>query len=60
MLGKAMGKRPLGRLRCWWVDNIKMYLQEIGWCGLDWSGSGWGQVESSYECGNEPAGSIKC
>jgi hypothetical protein len=28
-------------------------------CGLDWSGSGWGQVESSCECGNESSGSIK-
>jgi hypothetical protein len=31
----------------------------MGWCGLDWSGSGEGQVESSCECGNEPRGSIK-
>jgi hypothetical protein len=30
------------------------------WCGLDWSGSGLGQVEGSCEGGNEPSGSIKC
>jgi hypothetical protein len=30
------------------------------WCGLDWSGSGQGQVESSCECSDEPSGSIKC
>jgi hypothetical protein len=48
LLGKAAGKRPLERPRRWWVDNIKMDLRDIawGWCGLDWSVSGWGQVES--------------
>jgi hypothetical protein len=30
------GKRPLGRPRRRWVDNIKMYLREIGWGGMDW------------------------
>jgi hypothetical protein len=30
------GKRPLGRLRHRWVDNIKMDLREIGWDGGDW------------------------
>jgi hypothetical protein len=29
------GKRPLGRPRRRWVDNIKMYLREIGWDGMD-------------------------
>jgi hypothetical protein len=29
------GKRPLGRLRRKWVDNIKMDLREIGWDGMD-------------------------
>jgi hypothetical protein len=28
--GKPEGKRPLGRSRCRWVDNIKMDLLEIG------------------------------
>jgi hypothetical protein len=27
LLGKAMGKRPLGRPRCWWGDNIKIDLK---------------------------------
>jgi hypothetical protein len=35
-VGKPDGKRPLGRLRCRWMDNIKMYLREIGWDGMDW------------------------
>jgi hypothetical protein len=30
------GKRPLGKPRCRWVDNIKMDLREIGWDGMDW------------------------
>jgi hypothetical protein len=30
-LGKPEGKRPLGRPRRRWVDNIKMDLLEIGW-----------------------------
>jgi hypothetical protein len=30
------GKRPLGKLRCKWEDNIKVDLQEVG-CGcMDW------------------------
>jgi hypothetical protein len=32
----------------------------MGWCGLNWSGSGYGQVESSCECGYETSGSMKC
>ena len=38
LLGKPEGKRPLGRPRPRWVDNIRMYLQEVG-CGyMDWIG----------------------
>jgi len=37
-VGKLEGKRPLGRPRCRWVDNIRMDLQEVG-CGyMDWIG----------------------
>jgi hypothetical protein len=32
----AEGKRPLGRPRRRWVDNIKMDLREIGWDGMGW------------------------
>jgi hypothetical protein len=35
-VGKPEEKRPLGRPRRRWVDNIKIYLLEIGWGGLDW------------------------
>jgi hypothetical protein len=38
LLGKSEGKRPLGRPRRRWVDNIKMDLLEIGWGGVDWIG----------------------
>jgi hypothetical protein len=36
LVGKPDGKRPLGRPRRRWVDNIKMYLREIGLDGMDW------------------------
>jgi hypothetical protein len=35
-VGKSEGKRPLGRPRRKWVDNIKIDLIEIGWVGVDW------------------------
>ena len=35
LVGKPGGKRPLGRPRCRWEDNIKMDLQEVGGGG-DW------------------------
>jgi hypothetical protein len=35
-LGTPEGKRPLGRPRRRWVDNIKMDLEETGWDGMDW------------------------
>jgi hypothetical protein len=34
--GKPKGKRPLGRLRRRWVDNIKIDLRGKGWDGVDW------------------------
>ena len=38
LVGKPEGKRPLGRPRRRWVDNIRMDLQEVG-CGyVDWIG----------------------
>jgi hypothetical protein len=36
LVGKPEGRRPLGRPIRRWVDNIKMYLAEIGWGGIDW------------------------
>jgi len=38
LLGKPEGRRPLGRPRHKWVDNIRIDLQEVG-CGyMDWIG----------------------
>jgi hypothetical protein len=36
LVGKPEGKRPLGRPRRGWEDNIKMDLQEVGCGGVDW------------------------
>jgi hypothetical protein len=36
MVGKPEGKRPLGRPRRRWVDNIKIDLREIGFVGMCW------------------------
>ena len=36
LVGKPEGKRPLGRPRRRWEDNIKMYLQEMGRSCRDW------------------------
>jgi len=36
LVGKSEGKRPLGRPRRRWEDNIKMDLQEVGCGGMDW------------------------
>jgi hypothetical protein len=35
-VGKPEGKRPLGRPRRKWVDNIKIDFREMGWDGRDW------------------------
>ena len=38
LVGKPEGRRPLGRPRCRWVNNIRMDFQEVG-CGyMDWIG----------------------
>jgi hypothetical protein len=41
------------------IDNIN-WKDRIMCHGLDWSGSGWGSLEGSFECCNEPSGSIRC
>jgi hypothetical protein len=38
LVGKPEGKRPLGRPRRRWVDNIRMDLGEVGWNDVDWTG----------------------
>jgi hypothetical protein len=36
LVGNPEGKRPLGRPRRRWEDNIRIDLREIGWVGMDW------------------------
>jgi hypothetical protein len=36
LVGKPEGRRPLGRPRLRWEDNIKMDLREVGWGVVDW------------------------
>jgi hypothetical protein len=36
LVGKPEGKRPFGRARCRWEDNIKIDLQGVGCGGMDW------------------------
>jgi len=36
LVWKPEGKRPLGRPRCRWEDNIKTDLQEVGFGCMDW------------------------
>jgi len=61
LVRKPEGKRPLGRPRHRWEDNIKMDLQVVGCGGMDWielaqDGDRW----QAHDCGNEPSCSIKC
>jgi len=64
LVGKPEGKRPLGRPRRRWEDNIKMDLQEVECGGMDWielaqDGDRWGGT-CVLVCGNELSVSIKC
>jgi hypothetical protein len=61
LVGKPERRRPLGRPRRRWLDNIRMDIVEVGWGDVDWIGlvqdrDRW----SSCEFCIEPSGSIKC
>jgi hypothetical protein len=61
LVGKSEGRTSLGRPRLRWEVNIKMNIQAVGLrYGLNWFGSGHGQVAGSCVCGDEPSGYIKC
>jgi hypothetical protein len=47
LVGKPEGKRPLGRQRRRWMDNIKMDLRETGWDGVEWTGWIWLRIGTS-------------
>jgi hypothetical protein len=55
---KPEGKRPLGRPRRRWVDNINMDLREIGWDGVMWILLLWLRIGTSG--GLEPAATPVC
>jgi len=38
LVGRPEGKRPLGRPRRRWEDNIKIDMQVVGWGDMDWIG----------------------
>jgi hypothetical protein len=44
LVGKLEGKRPLGRPRSRWEDNINMDLQEVGYGA--WTGSSWLRIQT--------------
>jgi hypothetical protein len=56
LVGKPEGKRPLGRPRRRWENNIKMDIHEVGWGA--WTGWMWLRIWTGG--GNEPLGSMKC
>ena len=60
LVGKPEGKRPLGRPRRRWEDNIKMDLREVGGVETGWSWLRMGQMAGTCEYGDELSGSIKC
>jgi hypothetical protein len=45
LVGRLKGKRPLGRPRCRWGDDIKMDLGEIGIDGANWIWLAWDRVQ---------------
>jgi hypothetical protein len=47
LVGKPEGKRPLGRPRRCWENNIKMDIQEVGW-GV-WTESSWLRIGTGGE-----------
>jgi hypothetical protein len=53
-VGTPEEKRSLGSPRRRWVDNIKIYLGDIGWDGVDWI-----RLVQDRELGNESSGSTK-
>jgi hypothetical protein len=60
LAGKPEGKRPLGKPRHRWIDNIKMDLLEIGLSVVDWIGLDQDRYRRrALERGNEPSSSIK-
>jgi hypothetical protein len=60
LVGKPEVKRPLGRPRRRWEDNIRMDLLEVGCGGMNWIGLDQDKVAGTCGCDNDPSGSVKC
>ena len=62
LLGKPEGKKSLERRGCRWENNIEtdFYRKSVRWFGLNWSGSGWGQVAVCCGQGNELPVFLRC
>jgi len=62
VVGRLDVKRPLGRTRSRWEDNIKMDFQGAGWGTKNWTklAQNRGKWLGTCKCGNEPSCSIKC
>jgi hypothetical protein len=56
LMGNLKGKRPLGRTRLMWVDNIKMELSGVYWIDLAQDRDPWAAVKAVMNL----RGSIKC
>jgi hypothetical protein len=64
LVGKPEGKRPVGRPRRRWVDNIKMDLREKGCDGVDWidmaqDGDQWRPHKPTGSRGNSPRAKVE-
>jgi hypothetical protein len=59
--GRPEGRKPLGRPKRRLEDNIKIYLENVGWGHrLDRTDSGWGRVTCAFVYNKEFSDSIKC
>jgi hypothetical protein len=56
LVGRPEGKRPLGRHRRRWDDNINMDLREMGINSVNWIRLDQDRIASFCEHGNEPSG----
>jgi hypothetical protein len=57
LVGKPEGKRPTGRRRRWWLDNIRIAPLEFGWGDVD--SIGLAEDRDRWRA-LEPSGSLKC
>jgi len=62
LVGKPEGRRPLGRRKRRWEDNIKLDLQEVVCGDMDWIdvAEDGDNVAGTCDCGNELSGSVQC